>query len=560
MIQRWIQQIIPNYGKKIVFTGLAIFSTASVLSASAPSAASSASAGDGFSTSKGFLQPRASSANIAREMLMEPGAQQPSSGSWYGEFSATGFYQRYWSPNNEMNELGALPFWSGTNLMSIGNNTQASTTAPIVLANVDAYQFGMGPVNPGQNPASIKLDPIVYQAGTDFMFIIGASAIESSFYTKAKVALAVYNITYQLTENNPVTAIPYPAGALDDSGSAVADPATTMSQAFTGFKHEQLTGDGDFTPMVFGLINDVTTTVIKFGDVEVTAGYNFITQNNDSFTIAARMSFPTGNKASGVYMLEPIVGRGGNYGLGAYTAGNVCLWEGNDDDKLTFRFMGEAMHLFTTSTMRSYDLKSAGQGSRYLLVANYLNGSYQDDIQNLINHTTLLSNSTFGAEGDIAVGFNYAYRGWVFDLGYEFYGRSAETLEIIPGEFLDQTYAILGRQGVASSVDGTTPTTLCQPSATIGSSVDRQNISGVPSALVVDATIATNRIALSDLDRFAAQQKEYLTSKLFTKIAFEWEDVDNLPFIGLIGEFEYSNSSNNSLPQWSLVLVGGVSF
>jgi len=549
MTQIWIEQFTLNYRKKIVFAGLII---------NALIASSSISSENTFNTSKGFLQPRASSANIAREMLMEAGAQQQSSGSWYGKFSATGFYQRYWSPNNNINELGAFPFWSGTNVMTVGSNTQASSTST-TLAHIDAYQFGMGPVTPGQTASTIKLDPIVYQAGSDFLLIIGASTIESSFYAKAKVPLAVYNIDYQLTEEYPLTSSLYPAGTLNDSGAAVTQPATSMLQAFTGFKHEELSGSGDFSPMVFGLINDVTTTVIKFGDVELTAGYNFITKKNDSWTLAVRMSCPTGNKASGVYMIEPIVGRGGNYGLGGYAAGNFCVWEGNDNDRLTFKFMGEIMHLFTTDTMRSYDLISSGQGSRYLLVANYLHGVYQSEIQNLINYTTLSSNSTFGAEADIAIAFNYAYHGWVFDLGYEFYGRSAETLEIT-GDFSDQTFAILGRQGVALSTDGITPTTLCQPSATIGSSVARQDVAGVPSALVVNAITVTNRIAFYDLDSQAAQQSKYLTSKLCTKIAFEWEQIDNLPFIGIIGEFEYSNSSNNCLPQWSLAVVGGASF
>ena len=447
--------------------------------------------------------------------------------------------------------------------MTIGNNVEASTTSPITLANVDAYQFGLGPVSPGELAATINLNPIVYQAGSDFMLIIGSSAVQSGFYLKAKVPIAVYEITYQLTENRPVTPVVYAAGALSIDSSSVTDPATSMSEAFTGFKNEQLSGVGDYIPMYFGLINTVSTTEIRIGDVELTAGYNFILHGDDSWTLAVRVSAPSGNKAEGTYMLEPIVGRGGNYGLGAYAAGHFHLWQGADDSDLTFKFMGDAMHLFTTNTMRSYDLTSAGPGSRYLLVANYLGGSYQEGpggIQNLINYTTLSSDSSFGVEADIAIALNYTcWRGWSFDLGYELYGRSAETLAIT-GDFADQTYAILGRQGVGQIVSGSIESYGCQPSATINSSVDRQDFPGATNPLIVDARIASNRISFSDLDIPAAAQAAYITSKLFTKISYEWKDIDYLPFFGVIGEIEMSNCLNNALPQWSVAVVGGASF
>ncbi|AXK60294.1 hypothetical protein [Candidatus Chromulinivorax destructor] len=513
-----------------------------------------------LSTSKGFIQPRPSSGNIAREMMMESNYRHTDSGSWFGEFSATGFYQRYWTQGDQENGLGAFPFWSGSNTMTIGNNEQVSTTTPSTLANVDAYQFGLGQVTPGANPATINLNPIFYQAGTDFMLIMGQSGVKSGFYAKAKVPLAITEVTYQLTENNPLVATDYPAGALSVSNATVNEPATSMSQAFLGFKNEQFAGNGDYTPMLFGLINNISTTVIRFADFELTAGYNWIFHENSSVTIAGRMSCPSGNKADGTYMIEPIVGRGGNYGLGGYAAGNFQLWHGAHNNKLTCKFMADVLHLFTTETTRSYDLVSAGPGSRYLLVANYANGSYQNEIQNLINHTTLLSNSTFAAEVDIALALNYSCgHGWSFDLGYEFYGRSAETLEIT-GNFANQTYAILGRQGVGQIGAGATPTTLAQPTATISSSVARQDVVGVPSALVVDATIASNRIAASDLDVAAAAQAAYLTSKAFTKIAYEWNNINYIPFFGMIAEWEFSTCLNNALPQWSIAIVGGTSF
>ncbi len=549
---------------KKLLVGFAVIVTASSLSGSATGT---------ISTSKGFFQPRPASANMAREMLMEPGAHHRSSDSWYGEFAATGFYQHNWNQNHNVTDntsnrlygLGAMPFWSGTNIMTVGDNINASTSTPTVLANVDAYQFGLGPVTPGTTAATMTLNPIVYQAGADFMFIVGSSANTPGFIAKLKAPLAVYGINPQLKEKHRLTSVAYGIGSLAQNNNATYSPAKSMAQAFAGLDAEDpensVKVQGDFTPLKFGLIDGNISTGAIFGDIEMTAGYNFVSDKDNSLSIAVRAGAPTGNKATGVYMLEPIVGRGGCWGLGGYAAGHVKLWEGNNDNRLTFKFMTDVMHLFITNTIRSYDLIENGKGSRYLLVADYgFNGIvYNNAIQNLINYTTLDSQSSFGVEGDLAAAFNYAARGWTIDLGYEIFGRSEEKL-VITGNFISGEYAVLGRQGVGNTTTGAA-TMLSQPLATISNSSPRVNApNGLPgAAAVVTVTQATN-IQLLDLDVQAAQQAAYVSSKMFSKISYEWIQSNYAPFLGVMGEFEWSNSLNNALPQWGIVLVGGVSF
>lgn len=528
---------------KKLFVGLAAISAASMVCASA----------DTLATSRNFFQPRAFSANLAREMLME-GSKHRDSNGWYGEFSATAAYQRSWGQNVEtsagadladaVNGLGVYPFWSGTNSMTVGTNTSSS--------NLDAYQFGLGSVTTN---GSIALNPIVYQAGADFMFIVGSSANEPCFFAKIKAPVGVYNINTQLTEVDATPAA-YGQGSLAVSAVTTYEPAATMTQAFAGNLPGGQDAQGDFIPMQYGLINGAQSTGAKFGDIEMTAGYRFISNDDNSFSVAVRASAPTGGQATGVYMMEPIFGRGGNWGLGGFADGHVKLWEGNNENSFVFKMMANAMHLFNADTVRSYDLTDNGVGSKYLLVANYANNAYQSQIANLINYTTLASTSSFGVEGDVVVSFAYCARGWSVDLGYEFWGRSAETLTIT-GDFNTETYAVLGRQGVGNSTAGATPTTLCEPTATIAASSARVNTAG---GTVVAATTAANRIALADLNVAAAQQDTALTSKVFSKVTYEWVDSNYRPHLGVMGEFEISNSNNNALPQWGVSLIGGVSF
>lgn len=540
---------------KLLFVGLAAFSAASI----------SAGAADTLATSKGFFQPRAFSANLAREMMLE-GSKHRDSDGWYGLFSADGAYQRSWSQSvqttndvdlaSTVNGLGVFPFWSGTNVMTVGTNNGESS--------LDAYQFGLGNVT---TPGSINLNPIVYQAGADFMFIVGSSANEPCFFAKIKAPVGVYNINPQLTEVDAVVPANYTQGELSLSGSAVSPlPATTMTQAFAGNLAGGQTAEGNFLPMQYGLMNGDQSTGAKFGDIEMTAGYRFISSEDNSFSVAVRAAAPTGGSATGVYMLEPIFGRGGNWGLGGYLDGHVRLWEGNNENSFVMKFMANAMHLFNANTVRSFDLTANGGGSRYLLVANYSSGQYQGQIANLINYSTLAVNSSFGVEGDVVVDFEYNGRGWSLNVGYEFWGRSAETL-VITGAFADQQYAVLGHQGPGLSGAGATASNACQPLATINlsaaqvaSAVATGGGTATTQASVVGADVAGNRIALTALNVEGAEQDTSLTSKVFAKVAYEWIDSNYRPHLGVMGEFEISNSNNNALPQWGVSLIGGVSF
>ncbi|MBV8661054.1 MAG: hypothetical protein JO129_02830 [Candidatus Dependentiae bacterium] len=562
--------------KKFII-GLAAFSTINLLGSSG---------GSDLSISKSFFQPRAFSANLSREMMME-GFKHNDLGEWYGDFSATAVYQRSWTINNNNTSistsfsnnpyvnagfgLGTFPFWSGTNSMVVGSASSGSTPF-----NVDAYQFGLGLVT---TPGSITLNPIVYQTGADFMFILGSHKEQSNFFAKIKAPIGIYNINPQLTEFIPTLPNPpvYAIGTLSDASTTTTFslPATTMTQAFAGYleggqlssQTPQIATIGNFLPMKYGLIDGDQSSGARIGDIEMTAGYRYFSEDNYIVSIALRAAAPTGNKAQGIYMLEPIFGRGGNWGLGGYVDGRFTCWEGNNENSLQVRIMADVMHLFAAHSVRSYDLIANGVGSKYLLVADYLNGIYQNQIGNLINYSTLASTSSFAVEGDVAIALTFYARNWEFDLGYEFWGRSAETLTIT-GDFPNQRYAVLGNQGVGTQVPNISANN-CQPFAqinipsqpfTLPATQNAGTVIATTQTQVVNAALAGNRIASSQLNIDAAQQAMSLTSKAFAQVAYRWIDSKACPHLGLMSEFEFSTSGNNALPQWSIALIGGVTF
>lgn len=542
MVEKVMHQRICNFYRNNIFlVGIAIIFSAH-LSAE-------------VSVSANLFLGRSFSANIAREMIMSGPTNHQSNGGVNGFFAIDAAYQRMWN-QSETQGIGAYPFWSTTNSMTVGSNLSGS--------NVDAYQFGLGPVT---TTGSITLNPIIYQDGSDFMFYVRTQQYGHSFFAKIKSAISAMVVNPGLAEV-PVTPIIYPGGAISlvTTSSPIpvspnTDPSSSMIQAFSGVTNGQ-TAQGSFRPMTNGLIDGIQSTGAHLSDTEITIGYNYLsseTENTVSF--GARITAPTGNKPQGVYVLEPINGRGGYWGVGAYLAGTYGVWHNaSEESSLKLNFMSNGIHLCNADVIRSYDLITNGYGSKYLLVADYKNNVFQNIIQNLVNLSTLESQSSFAFEGDAALALTYNCGGFSADLGYNAWGRTGENLTI-EQPFDAQRYAILGRQIVYVAVDGTN-STLCQPTATIGSSInalggtDAINANGT----AVDARIPANRIASNaDFNTTITAQYAAVTSKIFAKIGYNWKDSECCPYLNLMGECEWSNISNNALPQWSIALIGGIS-
>lgn len=517
---------------KLLFASLTLLATASM------------HANPDVSISKNLFLHRAFSANTTRELLMEGHVTTTDFDGFFGEFAFTGAYQRSWE-QNESQGIGALPFWSGSNTMTVGTNISNSS--------LDAYQFGLGTVT---QTGSITLNPIIYQGGADLLLYFGSSSNDPGMFLKLKAPIGMIGVNPQLTE---VQATPqqYQPGAIATTTLPVPDPALTMTQAFTGYLLNGQTPQGDFLPMQFGLIDGTQTSGTQFGDIEMALGYNFICDEDYLFGIALRASAPSANKPTCQYLLEPIFGRGGSWGVGGYVVGKAKLWENHASSSLTLNVMATILHLMKKTTTRSYDLTANGAGSKYLLVAEFNNTAYQGIIQNLINLSTLQSESSFSAEGDASISLSYISNGWQADFGYNFWGRTQEILSI-SGAFPANTYAILGNQGVGTiPLYPSDPSNLCQPTATINSSIS----AGASSDLVVSALTPSNRISGNyAFNTDAAQQAATSTSKLFAKCSYSWLDSHFSPHVGIAGEFEMSTAANNALPQWAVAFIAGMYF
>ena len=514
--------------------------------------------------SQNLWQPHAFSGYALQDILILQGLDcQKDQGDWVNRFGfVTEYMQNF---GKDCQSLGAMPFWSGTNTMTIGNHDGK--------ADLDAYQFGMGDVVTDADgiAGTITLNPQVQHVGTEFLWYIMQNEDKPGFYAKVKAPLGAMMVTSSICES-PIELAeesepsPYPQELLR---------FTSLGQALHGGYYNQ-------DPLYsYGKLACNKRTVIRLGDIAAVVGANFVAKEHGHIGVGVKVSCPTGNVPQAQYMLEPIFGRAGHWGVGAELSAHYTHVSDKDScasGAWTVWAQAELLHLFDgrQPSWRSFDLKANGPGSRYLLVQRY---AYQDStfgfqpqgIHPVINVTTLPVHSSFAMEGNFAVLLDYTRNQWNISLGGEFWGRSTEKLSIDccrplqdrDQGFLDYNlndYAVLGRQLVPS---GIASIYWCEPLARINESLPTYNNQGPVPAGIKDPTVSANRIPADyneALDICGAAAKRIFTGKVLGEIGYTWSDNGHVPHLSVFAGAELADKKSHWVNLWSVGLQASLQF
>ncbi|MBM17497.1 MAG: hypothetical protein CL947_00330 [Epsilonproteobacteria bacterium] len=486
--------------------------------------------------------------------------------------------------------LGSLPFWSGTNTMIIGTNDGKS--------DLDAYQFGLGEV---ETPGSITMNPQVQHVGAEMLWRVLHSPDKHGCYFQVKVPLGAMMIDPNVTEVAPkykplsITT----AGGVEDAPN-LEDPDwsfypvtcnryTTLTEALTAsFDHRE-------PDMQFARLYPGKATVIRCGDIEAVAGYNVYVSEQGYVGGGFKVTCPTGNVPDSQFMLEPIFGRAGHWGIGAELHGNYMTYE-CDDLTVSLSMRGDVLHLRPgrKPDWRTFDLALNGVGSKYLLVQRYI-GQLDPNNPELIvragseiepagNITTMPVRSKISVEGSVALACHVQKENWNASLISEFWGRSQECLSIDINQRLaggragaveERTkslneYAVLGRQinekdlKGADDINPTAVLDYCEPKATIKQSVARQvTTTNTDPDNVKDAKLDANRIPEDPyvaLDITGAQAPRALTGKVTVEAGYTWTTSELAPHVSLFGGVEFANQRSKFENLWSVGLQGSMVF
>ena len=384
-------------------------------------------------------------------------------------------------------------------------------------------------------------------------------------------------------------------------------PASVDNVTFEGLKRAKIVCNCD-------------DTKTGFADLRMELGWNFLQDEDYHLGVNIQAAAPTGNKRNGTFVMQPVVGNGNHWELGGGLGAHWVFWRSEDEEKhFGFYFSADLTHLFNATENRTFDLVGPGDNSRYMLATKFQtqitggllaassltaasadltpvatqapSAQFASIYAPVANISTLDVKVKIGVQADLVAMFNFSARGFSWDLGYNFWGRTCEDISC-PTDCGDcgcpticsepNTWGLKGDArmfGFDGVTDVATALSATQSKATIHSGTNVGATSTVDALgnptcrnLGVDnatfAYNATNRLICTPLSEgglniaanhiktslepvllkccdvaFEQQETKGLSNTVFTHLSYTWWDRDNwVPFLGIGGSAEFGKS------------------
>lgn len=304
------------------------------------------------------------------------------------------------------------------------------------------------------------------------------------------------------------------------------------------------------------VVNSLTQTGLA--DIELKLGIEWLERHPCHFESYLGVKIPTGNRAKGVYIFEPIVGNGGYVSVMFGTSGGARIWEKEEcgyDLRLEYAIHSE--YLFSRQQVRSLDLKNKPY-SRYIqLYANEQQAQLAASLQsqNLftpgINLLTLPVKVTPGYLFDMNSAFVFTtHKGFQAEAGYNLYYRKSDNVKLacpfVPGPAIKHEAGA----GYTNPIRDIT-----------GNFRLEDDQAGGPSLPDVSLPYyRSNMLQESDLDLASCAQPAIMTHTLYVSGGYRWDDREYPIFMNIGGSGEFSQANNAALERWVLWGKFGLSF
>jgi len=367
-------------------------------------------------------------------------------------------------------------------------------------------------------------------------------------------------------------------------------------------------------------------------------GWNFI-RNGYHVGFNVQAVAPAGTNVNNQFLCQATIGNGNHWEFGGAVNGHYDLWLSNNED-IMITLYGQALltHLFTSTQSRTFDLKNS-PFSRYMLaqqmdvahstpvdLAKPLKNNllaagkkpiaqFTNQFAPIANISTLKVDVSADIQADIVVALHVAYHRFHFDVGYNLWARSADSIKIrdtqttnsdiwtLKGDaqvfgfaqnstnpdadfplLAGQPVALSATQSKATIYSGTNlPTTGAHDPETFDLGRENLRIDNPELATAGDNLTPLNTLSSQespqihtslnpvfisykkDLDCSNKNNKAGLTSSVFGHFKYMAPECSSantcaiLPHVGIGGQVEFAHTSN-TLSQWHAWLSIGFAF
>lgn len=260
-----------------------------------------------------------------------------------GHVVVTGFY------GSSMNKSGIGQYFgigNGTNSFQIGAESDASN--PVASTELDggylihdqasAYAVGGNPPAGSALKGTVTLLPkqTVYGATITYRQTFGGPFHDLFFQVVAPIVQVRNKLGFSVEDEATVN--------LSGSNFGVTDFFAGNVEVTAGPNAQQRLTAGK---MVSG-----ARYATGVADLSLQAGYHLLRTQDSVFDVYLQGIVPTGNRSTGEYLWEPIVGNNGHFGLGIGCDGDLTMWHEADKGRLSLQGGLLYRYLFQSSERR----------------------------------------------------------------------------------------------------------------------------------------------------------------------------------------------------------------
>ena len=285
----------------------------------------------------------------------------------------------------------------------------------------------------------------------------------------------------------------------------------------------------------FGRISRCSLQHSGIDDIKIKLGATLIDNECKRVDVYGVVYAPTGRRSHADYLFEPTIGSGRHLGAGAGLHIDYALWSSDEGNALSIFADVQYAYFMRSREVRSLDLVN-GPWSRYLQIA-HLDGLLVS--RPGINFFTRDVDVTPRGMVDALVALDYDFCNWNVEIGYEFWWRQNERVEL--RNVCEQTsaiYDITGRGGSLSNA------CIC---------------AAVPGANGPVPDLVTNPISQERYNENSAAMPRSRSHKVFGALGYDFTVCENAALVGVGFSYEFGHC-RSALSQWGVWAKAGLSF
>jgi hypothetical protein len=303
---------------------------------------------------------------------------------------------------------------------------------------------------------------------------------------------------------------------------------------------------------------DGEQSITRLADIELKLGYQFICEENILASSFVGMVIPTGNKATGEFMAEPVVGNGFHFGLMSGSTAEIQL-NSESDTRWAMRTDANFRYLFENTQVRSFDTKSNGQWSRYMMVwENYAqeqaNGELLTEADSLraytpgINVFTREMNVTPRAQFRLNQALVLERGGFKGELGWNMLGRQAEEVSLVDA-WVDNAVAFVDASNNGTSLYNVTRTIFNDSYQSTPTANGGLGGTGIADASQTQYNLMS--VSADDLDLNSAASPAVYTNTPYLALGYAFNEEKSTMFsLGVSYEMAATNGYINNWTLW----------